>query len=196
VEPLAIAQKIQTTFPYDALELVASRGQAAVLLRRDHIVEICSWLHDDPELLMDHLMALCGVDYRKQKGCFEVVYNLYSVTHRHMIRLRAQVPEEDCWIDSVTPVWRGADWPERECYDLMGIVFRGHPDLRRILMPEDWEGHPLRKDYPLRLSQEQEYQGYEELKQLARRLSRYDFHPGGQRLDQGVTTQEAGDGNP
>lgn len=196
MEPLAIADKLQDMFPDDVLEVVESRGQVGVVVRRDHVVEICGWLHDEPDLQMNHLLDLCGVDYREKNKSFEVVYNLYSIPLQHMIRLRARIPAEDCWIDSVTPVWRGADWHERECYDLVGIVFKGHPDLRRILLPEDWEGHPLRKDYPLRLKQENEWSGYEDLKDLARRLRQFEFH--GDEMDGPVasaddSTQEAGD---
>lgn len=178
MEPMAIARMLEARFPYDVLEIVESRGQTGVVVQRDHIQEICGWLHDSPELLMDHLLDLCGVDYCSKNNTFEVVYNLYSIHFRHMLRLRARIPENDCWIDSVTPVWRGADWHERECFDLVGIFFRGHPDLRRILLPESWEGHPLRKNYPVQLAPAMEWEGYTELKNLAGKLRQFDFHRG------------------
>ncbi len=179
MEPLAIADKLKSKFPDDVLDIVESCKQVSVIVRRDDIVEICGWLHDNPYMLFNHLLDLCGVDYRPKGRGFEVVYNLYSITHRHMIRLRADIPADDCWLDSVTPVWRGADWHERECYDLVGIEFRGHPDLRRILLPEDWQGHPLRKNYPLRLTRDKEWKGYEELKTLAKSLEVHGFHQEG-----------------
>jgi NADH-quinone oxidoreductase subunit C len=125
---------------------------------------------------MDHLLDLCGVDYNTKKTPrFEVVYNLYSIPLMHMIRVRALVPEDDCKIKTVTSVWKGANWHERETFDMYGIVFEGHPDLRRILMPDDWEGYPLRKDYPLK-GPKKEWQGYQEVKEKARELSKYDFY--------------------
>ena len=97
---------------------------------------------------------------------FIIVYNLYSLKHRHRIIIKALVSEDDPYIDSVVPVWKGANWHEREACDMYGILFNGHPDLRRILMPEDWEGYPLRKDYPLKGPEGWEYKGFEELKEL------------------------------
>jgi NADH-quinone oxidoreductase subunit C len=176
MEPLAIAEKIKNQFPAEVIEVVESRGQVGVIVAREQIGAMCRWLKDEPELRMDHLLALCGVDYVAKNGTYEVVYNLCSIPLRHMIRLRARVPADDCRIDSVTCLWRGADWLERECFDLLGIVFDGHPDLRRILLPEGWEGYPLRKTYPLRLPAEQEWQGYVQLKELSRELSRFDFY--------------------
>ncbi len=115
---------------------------------------------------MDYLADLCGADYPDNKDRFEVVYNLYSIKHGHRLRVKALVPESDPSVDSVVPVWSGANWHEREACDMYGIVFNGHPDLRRILMPEDWEGYPLRKDYPLKGPDDDEYKGFEELKEL------------------------------
>ncbi len=178
MEPMAIAHMLETRFPGEVLQVVESRGQTGVVVKRDHIREICGWLHDSPEFMMNHLLDLCGVDYCKKLNAFEVVYHLYSIPLRHMIRIRARIPEDDCWIDSVTPVWRGADWHERECFDLVGIFFRGHPDLRRILLPESWQGHPLRKGYPIQLAAEMEWEGYTELKERARQLRQFDFHRG------------------
>jgi NADH-quinone oxidoreductase subunit C len=94
------------------------------------------------------------------------VYNLFSIKHRHRIRLKALVPENDASIESVVSIWIGANWHERETCDMYGIVFKGHPDLRRILMPDDWEGYPQRKDYPLKGPEGREYKGYEEIKKL------------------------------
>jgi NADH-quinone oxidoreductase subunit C len=108
------------------------------------IVSICRFLHDDARLLMDHLECLAGVDYKDR---VEVVYVVYSMTHRHRYALKCKMGREAPHLPSVESVWGVANWHEREAYDLIGVVFDGHSDLRRILLPDDWEGHPLRKDY-------------------------------------------------
>lgn len=160
MEPLSIADKIREKFPEEVIDIREFRGQVSVMLKKGRILEICRFLHDEPDLYFDYLVDLCGVDYQgKKEKRFEVVYHLYSVRHRHAIRLRAEVSENAPTIDSVVPVWAGVNWHEREAYDMYGIVFQGHPDLRRILMPEDWEGHPLRKDYPVK-GPEKEWRGF------------------------------------
>lgn len=112
--------------------------------------EILGWLRDEEGLEFDFLLDLTAVDYGGGRP-LQVVYQLYSRRNGHMLRLKAELPLEDLEIASVTPVWSGANWLEREVYDMFGITFRGHPDLRRILMQENYaEGHPLRKDFPLR----------------------------------------------
>jgi NADH-quinone oxidoreductase subunit C len=123
-------------------------GDDTAQVRRERIVEICTFLRDDPDLRFDFLMDCTGVDYLGEEPRFEVVYHLYSLAKKHRVRIKARVPEEDPVIDSVIPVWVGSDWYEREAYDMYGIVFRGHPNLKRILLYEAFEGHPLRKDYP------------------------------------------------
>ena len=125
------------------------RGETSLTVDRGSIVALCEFLRDDEPLAFDFLADLCGVDRHPSAPRFEVVYHLYSVRHGHRLRLKVPLAEEDPVIDSVTGVWETADWHERECFDLFGIRFRNHPDLRRILLPEDFEGHPLRKDFPL-----------------------------------------------
>jgi len=100
---------------------------------------------------------------RKFEERFEVVYHLYNLDTKALLRIKVRIPEEDCWHYSVTSLWKTADWFERECYDMYGIHFEGHPDLRRVLMPPDWEGYPLRKDYPLSLDEEKEWKVYKDL---------------------------------
>jgi NADH-quinone oxidoreductase subunit C len=166
MKPLEIAERIKDRFPDEVLGVNNFRDQVYVSVKRNRIIEICRYLHDDPDISMDYLTDLCGIDYPGREFRFEVVYNLYSLRYRHRIGVKAQIPEDDPSIDSVVSIWSGANWHEREACDMYGIVFRGHPDLRRILMPEDWEGFPLRKDYPLKGPEDKEYKGYDVLKEL------------------------------
>lgn len=150
MKPLEIVNTLQDIFKGEIKEISEFNGQVSVIVARERIIEIIRYLHDSPELDFDHLQDICGVDYMNKKPIrFEVVYQLFSITQEHSIRIRAEVPEEDPSIETLSNIWEGAGWHERECYDMFGIIFKGHKDLRRILMPEDWNGHPLRKDYPL-----------------------------------------------
>jgi NADH-quinone oxidoreductase subunit C/D len=128
----------------------AEHGDDTVTVKREAWREVMQFLCDDPELRYTFLMDLTAVDYLTlgRTPRFEVVTHLYSLPHNHRLRVKALVPEDDPHIDSLLPVWEGANWFEREVYDMFGITFDGHPDLRRILLYEEFEGHPLRKDYP------------------------------------------------
>ena len=128
---------------------VTFRGETTFAVNREAIVPLCEFLRDEETLAFDFLADLCGVDRHPAAPRFEVVYHLYSVRHGHRLRVKVPLGEENPVIDSVTAVWETADWHERECFDLFGIRFRNHPDLRRILLPDDFKGHPLRKDFPL-----------------------------------------------
>jgi len=154
MDPLQIAKMIEEKFTGQVLGTMSYADQVGVLLKKDMIKDICFYLRDEPSLKMDHLADLTAVDYSAYPGDtglrFEVVYNMISTVYRHRIRLKVRLPEDDPRIDSVSSVWNTANWHERETYDLMGVRFDGHPDLRRILLPEDWVGHPLRKEYPLK----------------------------------------------
>lgn len=154
MDPEQITKMIEEKFPGQVQGSVVHAGQVGVMLKKEMIRDICLYLRDDPSTKMDHLADLTAVDYSAYPGDtgprFEVVYNLISTVYRHRIRLKVRVPEDSQRIDTVSPVWQTANWHERETFDLMGIIFDGHPDLRRILMPEDWEGHPLRKEYPVK----------------------------------------------
>ena len=110
------------------------------------IAEVCRFAKDDPELAFDCLSNLSGVDYPK-RGVIEIVYNLYSYRHRHLFALKVGAPRDNPVVPTVSGIWAHADWQEREAFDLLGVTFTGHPDLRRILCADDWEGFPLRKDY-------------------------------------------------
>jgi len=144
-----LVQSLRAKFAGAVLEAVEFIGQVSVRVAADRIVEICSFLRDDAEAGFDYLSDLTCAHYPMQASQpLEVVYNLYSISRNERIRLKASLAEGES-IDSVTEVWPAANWMEREVYDLFGVTFRNHPDLRRILLPPDWEGHPLRKDYPL-----------------------------------------------
>ena len=166
MEPLEIVERLKEKFSAEIIDVSDFRDQVAVSVKPGQIIDICRYLHDDPELYMDYLVDLCGVDYPDRKYRFEVVYNLFSIKHSHRIMIKALIKEKDPNVDSVMPIWAGADWLERETCDMYGIVFNGHPDLRRILMPEDWEGYPLRKDYPLKGPEGMEYKPFEEAKEM------------------------------
>jgi len=143
-----IAQRIHTRFPDHFIQAREALGELTVSIRRESVMEVCRFLREDPELDFDHLTDICSVDYPEDEERFEVIYHFYSIRKRHRIRLKARVPEEDCTIDSITGLWQGANFLEREVYDMMGIRFNRHPDLRRILLTDDFDGFPLRKDFP------------------------------------------------
>lgn len=182
MEPMAIVDRLRAEFGDEILQSYTNQGQVAVIIRPGRIVDILRWLRDGDDLRFDHLRSLCGVDNsrRKEPGLsrFEVVYNLYSIPRRHELRLRAEVGDTDPAIDSVVSLWSGANWLERETYDLMGIRFNHHPDLRRVLLPEDWQGHPLRKEYPLR--GKEEWVGITNLLAKIKELDQHGFDPAGQ----------------
>ncbi len=179
MESMAIADRLQAQFPEEILKKDEFQGQVGICIRPGRVVDILRWLRDTDDLRMNHLRSLCGVDNARRKDPsltrFEVVYNLYSIFHRHEIRVRAALTEDAPCIDSVVCLWTGANWLERETYDLMGIQFNGHPDLRRILLPEDWEGHPLRKEYPLK--GRGEWVGMTDLLTQIKELDKYAFDP-------------------
>lgn len=120
---------------------------AAVIIPAEHILPLCRVLHSDPATYFDSLSCVTGLDNGAEAGSMEVAYNLYSIPFNHHLMIRISLPRENPAVDSVSSVWKTANWHEREIFDLFGIHFRNHPDLRRILMPADWEGFPLRKDY-------------------------------------------------
>lgn len=125
------------------------RGEITFTVKREGILDLCRFLKEDPQCAFDFLTEVIGVHYPKREDRpLEVVYHLYSTTKKHRVRLKVLLAEGE-EVESVFPVWRSATWYEREVYDMVGIRFANHPDLKRILLPDDWEGHPLRKDYPL-----------------------------------------------
>ena len=143
-----LVRKLRDKFEGAVFEASEFLGQLSIRIQPNDIVGVCDALKTDADLPFNYLSDLTCVHYPDNKEApFEVIYNLYSISKNERVRLKAAVNGEG--INSVTSVWPSADWPEREVYDLFGVVFRNHPDLRRILLPPDWEGHPLRKDYPL-----------------------------------------------
>ncbi len=127
-------------------------GWTSVVVRADRLTDVMTWLRDTPEHRYDYLVDVTAVEYRDRERPLEVVYQLRSLERKANLRVKVELdPRGELAVDSVTPLWAGADWLEREVYDMFGIVFAGHPDLRRILMWETYaEGYPLRKDFPLR----------------------------------------------
>jgi NADH-quinone oxidoreductase subunit C len=138
----------------EILESGTSQGDEWARIRRDAWLAVATFLRDDPATKMQMFIDLTCVDRLGIRGGdpeaprFDVVVHLYSVAHKHRVRLYCGVNEDDAWVDTLVGVWAGADWFEREAYDLYGVRFKGHPDLRRILMYPEFVGHPLRKDYP------------------------------------------------
>jgi len=124
-------------------------GDATIVIGRDDALDVLQVLRDHPELAFEFLMDLTAVDYLGRTPRFDVVYHLYSLSHNHRLRVKIGVPEEEPWAHSLVPLWKAANWLEREAWDMFGIRFLGHPDPRRILMYEEFVGHPLRKDYPV-----------------------------------------------
>ena len=143
-----LVKRLQETFGESVIEGTEFLGQLSIRIAQPRIVEVCEALKTDSETPFDYLSDLTCVHYPDNREApFEVVYNLYSISKNERVRLKVNAKDEG--VESVTSVWPAADWLEREVYDLFGVVFHNHPDLRRILLPPDWVGHPLRKDYPL-----------------------------------------------
>jgi NADH-quinone oxidoreductase subunit C len=153
----AAVGKLKEKFSASILDVTEFRGEITVTVKKEEIVAICAFAKK--ELGYNLLSDVCGVDYLGQAPRFMVVYHIYNISTKEPLRIKAPVEEKDPRIDTVSGVWATANWHERECWDLMGIIFNNHPDLRRILMPDDWEGHPLRKDYPLQGPDREPYQG-------------------------------------
>jgi NADH-quinone oxidoreductase subunit C len=143
----SVAAALEARLPDAVTGGHAERGEPTLFILPARIIEACRFLKDEQAFL--RLSGITAVDWHPADPRFEVVYLLHSLDRNLRLRLKCWVAESECEIDSVTSVWRSANWYEREVFDMFGIAFRGHPDLRRILMPSDWEGHPLRKDFPV-----------------------------------------------
>ncbi|MCB2155886.1 NADH-quinone oxidoreductase subunit C [bacterium] len=146
-----LQNKLRERFGEKIVEIIEDRGELTLVVERSAVKEVARVLHDDVDFQLNYLSHVTAVDYMAlgRDVRFDVVYHMVSVPQGHRLRMRAAVPEDDPTIDSVCEVWKAANFHERETFDMFGIIFQGHPDLRRILMADDWEGHPLRKDFPL-----------------------------------------------
>ena len=148
--PDALIDRLTTLLPAaKPFPREAARGEAVITVEREALPEALRLLRDHPETRFEQLSDLTAVDYLGRTPRFEVVYQLYSPTLNHRLRVKVPVPEEAPVVPSATDLWKAANWAERETWDMFGIRFTGHPDLRRILMYPEFEGHPLRKDYPV-----------------------------------------------
>jgi NADH-quinone oxidoreductase subunit C len=144
-----LVKQLKSRFQGAVTEAIEFLGQVSVRITAENIVAVCDFLRTDKGSQFNYLSDLTCVHFPlRQESPLEVVYNLYSITRNERVRLKVSLTEGAA-VDSVTGVWPSANWMEREVYDLFGVNFKNHPDLRRILLPPDWEGHPLRKDYPL-----------------------------------------------
>jgi NADH-quinone oxidoreductase subunit C len=153
-----IHQKLAAKFGDAVGALSAPKKDPHCTITAERFVEVCRFLKDDPELAFDFLQDLTATDHPKD-GVIKVVYHFYSYRHRHLFVAKVHATRSAPAIDSLEPLWKAANWMEREVYDLYGVTFRGHPDLRRVLLPDDWVGHPLRKDY-------QEAGGYRDISNI------------------------------
>ncbi len=144
-----VLEKLKAAFGGAIIETDEFRDELTVTVAKESIVAVCRYLKDDPEFSYNMLMDMCGIDMARSAFRFGVIYNLYSLKTKHRIRLKTFTDEQDLKVPTVTGVWPTANWHEREAYDMFGIEFSGHPDLRRMYMPDEFEYFPLRKDFPL-----------------------------------------------
>ena len=144
-----ISQKLKEKFSHIAFEAKRYKGELTISFNKKYIVEVCKYLKKDTELEFLLCEDITAVDWARRKNRFTVVYHIFSLKNKFRIRLESDVDESECNIDSVSSVWKTANWQEREVYDMYGITFNNHPDLRRMYMPEEFEYYPLKKDFPL-----------------------------------------------
>jgi NADH-quinone oxidoreductase subunit C len=149
LEQNPIVAKIRDWRPEAIAELILFREELTIVIYREHIRPLCDFLMSDAFLAFTYLSDVTGVDRFPIEPRFELNYHLLSLSRRDRVRLRVRLPGEDPVVESVVSVWPTANWHEREIFDLFGIRFEGHPNLTRMLLPDDWEGYPLRKDYPV-----------------------------------------------
>jgi NADH-quinone oxidoreductase subunit C len=149
-----LIEKLKEKFGAAIVESSSALGEDSIVVARDKAHEIFRALHDDGEFAFEFLIDMTAVDWLERKPRFDVVYQIKSMSKNHRLRVKIRVDAgDDGWVPSAYPVWKSADWLERECFDMFGVEFRGHPDLRRILLYDAFVGHPLRKDYPFQKRQ-------------------------------------------
>jgi NADH-quinone oxidoreductase subunit C len=145
-------EAVKGAFPEAVLDVVQFRDETTLVIHPKEIVNVCRYLRDTNGLIYNFMSDISSVDYYpdyNRPGRFGVCYHLLSMLYNRRVRLKVYLPEDEPVVPTVTGVWQVANWLEREIYDMMGIIFDGHPDLRRVLLPEDWDGHPARRDAPL-----------------------------------------------
>ena len=145
-------EAVKKAYPQAVEDVVEYAGETTLILNPDYLPAVARFVRDSAGLVYNFLSDISAVDYYpdyNRPGRFGVSYHVLSMLYKRRLRLKVYLPEESPAVETVTTVWPGANWPEREVMDMMGIDFKGHPDKRRILMPEDWNGHPHRRDYPL-----------------------------------------------
>lgn len=152
MEKKKVTEILKAKFPGKIKDVSFPLGDETVIIERDALVEICSLLVKEPYAFTMLLDMTC-VDYKDDDERFEMVYHLFSISNNNRLRIKTRLSERDLKIDSLTPIWKNANWLEREVFDMFGVHFNGHPYLRRLFMYDGFEGHPLRKDYPLRKRQ-------------------------------------------
>ena len=148
VETNLAVKKLKEKFPASVSEVKTFREEMTLTVSKKDLFEICKFLYSDPDLQYHFLTDLCGVDFFPEAPRFEVVYHLYSLKNNQRLRLKTKVGDAES-VSSVESIWKAANWYEREAFDLFGIPFENHPDLRRIMMWDGYEGYPLRKDFPV-----------------------------------------------
>jgi NADH-quinone oxidoreductase subunit C len=159
-----VVERLRGWSPNAISEVIEFRGETTIVVPRNVLRAVAERCREDKDLQFNLLSDATCVDRFPLEPRFEVHYHLVSIPRRDRLRLQVRLSSDDLVVDSLVPVWPGANWLEREIFDLFGIRFNGHPDLRRILMPDDWEGHPLRKDFPV--------EGYRDIPSIATRYTR------------------------
>ncbi len=144
-----IEQKLKEKFSGESFSFNEFRDELTLQINKKIVVDVCKLLKEDSDLQFKLCEDITAVDWAKRTNRFSVVYHIFSLKNKFRLSIKADVDESDCNIDTVTSIWKTANWLEREAYDMYGIIFNNHPDLRRMYMPEDFEYHPLRKDFPL-----------------------------------------------
>jgi NADH-quinone oxidoreductase subunit C len=205
----ALVDVLRQAVPDAAINVVPAIDMPAIDVDREHVVDVCRVLRDDPALQFVFLVDVIGVDRLPAEPRYEVVYHLASLGEAYpapgaravppqRLRMKVRVPGGDPRLPSVTPVYPTAGWPEREVFDLFGLHFEGHPDLRRILMPEEWEGYPLRKDYPVQIRKDTpswsplqvSAEEFAETLRAQREQARREAAPGRHSHDEGSTRRD------
>jgi NADH-quinone oxidoreductase subunit C len=142
---------IRTKFADTVQEVIEAVGEVTIIANREGLVNLMTFLRDEPSLLFNYLSDIGGLDLGEfASPRFAISYQLYSLEHNHRLRVKVFLAEEDAHLPTMWNVWKASNWLEREIYDMFGVTFTGHPDLRRILMPADYDGYPLRKDFPIK----------------------------------------------